>query len=55
MSADAVKGIRLRSCGAALILSSTNDFLDAVAHIENDFDLPKGVESRRNKLINSSI
>ncbi len=55
MTADAVKGIKLKGCGAALIVAETEQFMDTVKHIEDDFDLPKGVESRRNELINSSI
>jgi len=55
MSADAVKGIKLESCEAALIVSKTESFMDAVASLEEDYDLPRGVESRRSKKINSSI
>ena len=55
MSADAVKSIKLKGVGAALIATSTNDLLDAIASIEEDYDLPRGVNSRRSDIINSSI
>lgn len=55
MHADVRKDIRLKGPGAALIVCATEDFLDAVAAVEEDFDLPRGVESRRGPLINASI
>jgi hypothetical protein len=55
LTADAVKGIKLRGCGAALIVSATDELFDAVDAVERDFDLPRGVESRRSEWINSSI
>ena len=54
MSADAVRDIKLRGTGAALIACATDRLLDAIARIEADFDLPRGVESRRSDLINAS-
>ena len=54
MTADAVRGIQLKGCGAALIVSATDELLDAVEAVENDFDLPRGVQSRRSKSINAS-
>lgn len=48
LRADAVKGVKLREVGAALIVSETKDLLDNIAKVEEDFGLPKGVESRRN-------
>lgn len=48
LRADAVKGVKLREVGAALIVSATKDLLDKIAKVEEDFDLPRGVESRRN-------
>ncbi len=47
MTADAVRGIKLRGCGAALIAAPADELLDAVAGVEEDYDLPRGVESRR--------
>jgi len=55
LTADAIKGIKLRGCGAAIIVSKTENYLNVVDKLEKDFDLPRGVESRRNPLINSSI
>ncbi|MBQ3151430.1 MAG: hypothetical protein IJB86_09330 [Clostridia bacterium] len=55
MTADAVRGIKLKGCSAALIVSETDMLLDAVEDIENDFDLPKGVKSRRSDCINRSV
>ena len=55
MTADAVRGIRLKGCTAALIVSGTDAFLDAVEDVENDFGLPRGVKSRRSPEINASI
>lgn len=55
LSADAVKGIKLKGCPAALIAAPTAKLLDCIASLEEDYDLPRGVESRRNyPTINSS-
>lgn len=48
MRADAVKDVKFREVGAALIVSETKDLLDKIAKVEEDFNLPKGVKSRRN-------
>ncbi len=53
--ADALREVKLRGTGAALIVSATKDYLDCVDLLEKDFDLPHGVESRRNPFINASI
>lgn len=55
LSADAVKDIKLQGCGAALIVNATDRLLDSVAAVEKDYDLPRGVESRRSEMINASI
>lgn len=55
LTADAVKGIKLRGCTAALIVSKTDELFDAIDSLENDFDMPRGVQSRRGEMINSSI
>ena len=55
MHAHVESGIRLQGPGAALIVEKTDKLLDAIAAVEEDFDLPRGVESRRNPLINASI
>lgn len=54
LTADAVRDIQLTGTGAALIVSQTNDLLDAIAQLEEDFDLPRGVQSRRSDKINTS-
>lgn len=54
MKAEAEKGVRLEDVGAALIVSPTAQLLDCVAKVEDDFGLPKGVESRRGTMINTS-
>lgn len=54
MYADAVKGIKLKGCGAALIVSAADQLLDAIASVEEDYDLPRGVQSRRSNMINAS-
>ena len=56
LTADAHRDILLEGCGAALIAAKTEDFLDAVEAVEIDYDLPRGVASRRNKnKINASM
>jgi hypothetical protein len=55
MYADAVKGIKLKGCGAALIVSEPSELLDCIECVENDYDLPRGVASRRTPEISHSI
>lgn len=40
--------------GAALVVSSRDDLLPAIARVEEDYDLPRGVESRRDSLYRCS-
>lgn len=54
LKASALKEIKWEGTSAALIVSSPEKLLDNIAQLEEDFGLPKGVESRRNKLINAS-
>jgi len=55
MSADAVRGMKLQGCAAAVIAAPVDRLMDAIAALEEDYNLPRGVESRRNKAaINSS-
>ncbi len=56
MTADAVRGIKLAGCSAALIAAPGKDaLLQAIAELEEDYGLPRGVESRKNKaLLNRS-
>ncbi len=46
--ADAIRGIRLKNCPAALIAAPTPKLLDCIDALERDYDLPRGVQSRRN-------
>lgn len=56
LTADAHRDILLEGCGCALIASKGEKLLDAVEDIEIDYNLPRGVESRRNKTkINASM
>lgn len=45
--AGTVDDIATEGVGAALITTSTSALLDRIAKVEEDFDLPRGVESRR--------
>ncbi len=55
MHAHVRKGIRLKGPGAALIACQKAQLMDSIAKVEEDFDLPHGVENRRNSLNNASI
>ena len=46
--------VKLTGVGAALITCSTDQLLDKIAVVEEDFKLPHGVNSRRHKLYNAS-
>lgn len=39
--------VQLEGAGAALITTTPSQLLDRIAQVEEDFDLPRGVESRR--------
>ena len=54
LTADAVREIKLKNTGVALIVCPSDKLMDKVAKVEDDFNLPKGVQSRRSKLINAS-
>ncbi|MGH9326066.1 MAG: hypothetical protein ACRD2B_05185, partial [Terriglobia bacterium] len=47
--AGSVRSVKLKDVGAALIATATSRLLDRIAQVEQDFDLPKGVQSRRSK------
>ena len=47
--AGTVGKVRLLGAGAALIATRTPQLLNRIASVEEDFDLPRGVESRRSK------
>ena len=55
LTADAVSGIKLCGVSTVLIVSPTEVFLDAIDTVEKDFDMPRGVKSRRDANITSSI
>jgi len=55
LHAHVEKRIKLKGPGAALIVCSPDKLLDSIADIEEDYDLPRGVDSRRGEKINSSI
>ena len=55
MCADAIRDIELKGCCAALIVSTPENFLDVVDKIEEDFDLPRGVKSRRSEYLKKTI
>lgn len=56
LTADLVRGQKLRGAGAALIAAPGREaFLDAMDALEEDFDLPRGVKSRRSPVVNRSI
>ena len=54
LNAAVERDIQLLDVGAALIVCKPDDLLDNIAQLEEDFDLPRGVASRRHELYNSS-
>lgn len=55
LHAHVEKSFGMLGPAAALIVSDTAHLLDGVADVEEDFDLPRGVKSRKNTLTNASI
>ena len=53
-TADALREVKLVGTEAALIVTDTPHFLDAVDRLEQDYDLPRGVRSRRSQAIRQS-
>ncbi len=49
LRAGAEERVKTLGVSAALIAAPTSELLDRVAEVENDFNLPRGVESRRRK------
>ncbi|MDP4184817.1 MAG: hypothetical protein Q8862_06590 [Bacteroidota bacterium] len=47
LSAGMENNVKLMGVGAALITTSTNKLLDRIDQLEKDYNLPRGVESRR--------
>lgn len=54
MYAKAVQNVKLLGTGAALIVSPPNKLLDCIDSVEKDYNLPRGVESRRSDDMNAS-
>ena len=54
LKAGVEEEVKLKGAGAALIVCSTDKLLDNIAVVEEDFNLPHGVKSRRNDLYNAS-
>ncbi len=54
LTATALKDQKFEGTGAALIVSTPECLLDNIAALEEDFDLPKGADSRRSDLINAA-
>lgn len=54
LTADALREVKLRGTEAALIVTDTPHFLDAVDKLEQEYNLPRGVQSRRSKEIRMS-
>lgn len=55
LSAECQRDIRLRGVSASIIVNETEKLLDSIDVLEEDYDLPRGVKSRRNPLINRSV
>lgn len=56
LTADLVRGQKLKGASAALIAANgREDFLDCMDALEVDFDLPRGVQSRRSDAVNAFI
>ena len=51
---ETMRDIKLKNAGVALIVSAPEELLDAIKLLEEDFDLPRGVDSRRSEMINRS-
>lgn len=54
MSADSLSEIKLKNVPAALVVCSPDKLLDCIDSVECDYDLPRGVKSRRSGKLNSS-
>ena len=56
LTADLVRGQKLKGASAALVVANgREDFLDCMDALERDFDLPRGVASRRSDAVNAFI
>ena len=52
---NARRGIKLKGCSTALIVSPKAELMDCIDALEADYNLPRGVQSRRADTINRSI
>lgn len=55
LTADCYRDIKIKNEGASLIVNAPDKLLDSIDVLEHDYNLPLGVESRRNETINKSI
>ena len=55
LTADAICGVKTIGCTAALVVNAENKLLDSIDTLEVDFDLPRGVQSRRSEHLNRNI
>ena len=55
MHAHVRKDVRLKGPGVALIACAKDSLMDSIAQVEEDYNLPHGVENRRNPLNNASV
>jgi len=56
LTADLLKGQKLTGGAAAIVCGAgREDFLDSADAVERDYNLPRGVQSRRSKKLNASI
>lgn len=51
---ETMRDVKLKNAGVALIVSEPDELLDAIDALEKDYDLPRGVESRRSPQLNRS-
>lgn len=54
MSADVRRDLKMKNIPAVLIAGAACELMDAIDCFERDYDLPRGVESRRGEKINAS-
>ena len=51
---EVLRDVKLKNAGTALIVSKPEELLDSIEALENDYDLPRGVASRRSPYTNQS-
>lgn len=55
LSCDLHRDLQLENTGACIITCGSNELLECIDILEQDFDLPRGVQSRKNKETYASI